>query len=260
MGASGGKSNIQKEVVLKQYHAKEPENLIKFTSQIKCPLHLIKDNSKVILTTKTLLMIISKKLMSLTNKKLADILNKKNELIELIRSNQLESAKFKTQFLIRDEELVKTYEIISIICISTIEIIYSVFYNLINNQQEIDINNKFTKIKKSSKFIVLAILPPQDSRNYIDTIIYCSTRINIDEFNSLREIFIDNFGNFYVQNAASNAYGHVKEEIVRILSLYNYTNYQILEKLNYLAEEEKFQVNFTQNYENNFFINSHINE
>lgn len=257
MGASGGKPNIQNEVILKQYQSKEPENLIKFTSQIKCPLHLIKDNSKVIVTTKTLLMIISKKLMSLKNKKLADILNKKNELIELIRSNQLESAKFKTEYLIRDEELVKTYEIISIICISTIEIIYSVFYNLVNNQQEFDINNKFTKIKKSTKFIVL---PPQDSRHYIDTIIYCSTRINIDEFNSLKEIFIDNFGNFYVQNAASNAYGHVKEEIVRTLSLYNYTNYQILERLNYLAEEEKIHVNFTQNYENNFTINSHIHE
>jgi hypothetical protein len=60
-----------------------------------------------------------------------------------------------------------------------------------------------------------------------------------------------------VRNAASNAYGHVKEEIVKTLSLYPYTNYQIIERLNQIAEEEKIQVNFTENFENNFTINSH---
>jgi hypothetical protein len=291
MGASGGKSNIQKEISLKQSQNKEPEILFTITSKLKYPLPLIKDHSKNIITTKTLLMVISKKLIYLKNKKLTEILKKRNEIVELIRNNQLETAKFKTEFLMRDEDMVKAYEIISIVCTSAVELVYSVFHNSTKNEQELGNNNvnenylkkeldqnftfheavlkgkidtdnnknkknnKNSSIKKKSTITIL--LPPEDTRHYIDTIIYCSTRINIDDFNSLREIFNENFGNFYVRNAASNAYGHVKEEIVKTLSLYPYTNYQIIERLNQIAEEEKIQVNFTENFENNFTINSH---
>jgi hypothetical protein len=126
MGASGGKSNIQKEISLKQSQNKEPEILFTITSKLKYPLPLIKDHAKNIVTTKTLLMVISKKLIYLKNKKLTEILKKRNEIVELIKNNQLETAKFKTEFLMRDEDMVKAYEIVSIVCTSAIELVYSV--------------------------------------------------------------------------------------------------------------------------------------
>lgn len=185
-----------------------------------------KSNLKLKIDFETYLSVVSRKMIQLKIKKVGSLSKKRNDIINLLRKGDYEKAKFSVEFLKRDEDAIKACELVSQLCNATKE---QVSYILASGGGR---------------------LPAEDSRQIIDSIVYASLRFDLEEFTKLREIIEKVFGKMYLDNAGHNASKYVNENLVKYLSLEPYPIYTLIEKLNFIAVEEKIEINFPSNWFN----------
>ena len=127
---------------------------------------------------KTYIMIIQNKLTLFRNKKIASIKQKKKEIAKCLKENNLDVAKAKMDTVIREEDMITVYDILGPLC-------------------EI--------LKERSTYIISNTECPPDLRAQLDSVLYASTRMEIEELHTLRDMIMRKYGQAYISKADSNA-------------------------------------------------------
>ena len=126
---------------------------------------------------KTVFQVISLKLEKLKAKKEKAIEKLKKEIEHYIRSGETASAKSTMENSLQEEDFIASYNILIAI------------------------------IKRSIPRIAAMLNPkniPSDIQSNIDSLIFASTRVEIDEFMNLRELFTNIYGEYYLQGVETN--------------------------------------------------------
>ena len=126
---------------------------------------------------KTYIMIAQNRIMLFRNKKIDSIRKKKSEIVNCLKQNNLDVAKAKMDSLIRDEDYITAYDILS----PLLEI-----------------------LKERVTYIITSTECPPDLRAQLDTVIYASTRVECEELYRLRDLIMSKYGSAYIQKADSN--------------------------------------------------------
>jgi len=125
----------------------------------------------------TYVMIIQAKLTQGRNKKVLEISKKRKEIIELLKEKGLELAKAKMETILQEEDNITVYDILGTL---------------------------LEKIKEKCSYLLYYEKCPEDMRATLDTIIYASCRLEIDELHTFRKNRGIRYGEFYIQDASSN--------------------------------------------------------
>jgi hypothetical protein len=165
----------------------------------------------------TYLMLIKVKLNSFRIKKDQELKNKKTEILEDLNGRSYDSARIKFEIYLRFINFASAFGILAEYC------------------------EKFF-----SRVAFLALcqdnLPPNDEiRADLDTLLFASSRINIDEFISLRELIKLKFGGKYLERASDNLDNYANTEIVNKMSLMPFDPIDVINKLIQFANDEKIQ-------------------
>ena len=107
---------------------------------------------------KTYVMTAQNKMTLYRNKKVYEIKKKKDEAISALKQNNLDIAKAKMESIIRLEDQIIVYDILGPLC---------------------------EVLKERITYICTAAEPPNDIRAQLDTLIYASTRLEIDDLYKL---------------------------------------------------------------------------
>ena len=166
---------------------------------------------------RTLLEICKKKLSLFRNKKVHSIINKKNEVIDYLKKRNLEFAKTKMESIKRDEDAIDSYDILG----PLLEIL----------------TEKIYYIESSSEC-------PPDIRAQLDTIIYSSSRIEIEDFLALRDIFRRKYGLNYITKAENNEDKLINQNLIDKLQIKVYSEAFLMLRLKQLAKEKKENFDF----------------
>ena len=110
---------------------------------------------------KTYVMTAQNRMTLYRNKKVYEIKKKKDEAISALKQNNLDIAKAKMESIIRLEDQIIVYDILGPLC-------------------EI--------LKERITYICTASEPPNDIKAQLDTLIYASTRLEIDDLYKLRHL------------------------------------------------------------------------
>ena len=137
-----------------------------------------KDNSPPTLNEiKTYFLVCQKKVTLFKNKKIDSIKRKKLEIEKCLKENNFDLAKAKMESIIREEDYISAYDIIG------------PFLEILNER---------------SSYIDSTTECPPDLRFQLDTVIYASTRLEIEDFLKLRDIIIRKYGQEYISKAENN--------------------------------------------------------
>ena len=162
-------------------------------------------------------MVIQNKLLLFRNKKVASIKQKKKEIAKCLKENNLDVAKAKMDSIIREEDMITSYDILGPLC----EILKErVTYIITNNEC------------------------PPDLRAQLDSIIYASTRLDLEEFLKLREMIMIRYGQAYVMKADSNADKLVNINLVEKLRVKPASDVFVTIRLKQLCKEQKIPFEF----------------
>ena len=126
---------------------------------------------------KTVLTVISLKLEKLKAKKEKEIEKLKKELEQYARKGETASARSTMENILQDEDFIFSYNLLISI------------------------------IKRSIPRINAMLNPkniPVDIQSNIDSLIFASTRVEIDEFTNLRELFTNIYGEYYLEGVETN--------------------------------------------------------
>ena len=159
------------------------------------------------------------------NKKVYEIKKKKDEAIAALKQNNLDIAKAKMESIIRLEDMITVYDILGPLC-------------------EI--------IKERITYICEATEVPPDIKAQLDTVIYASSRIDIDELYQLRSLVQRKYGNFYIQAADSNKDGLVNVNVVEKLRIKPPVDAFLTIRLKQLCKEKKVNYEFPEEIAPNF--------
>ena len=168
---------------------------------------------------KTYIMVAQNKLTLFRNKKVYSIKQKRQEIGKCLKENNLDVAKAKMDNLIRDEDIITCYDILGPIC-------------------EI--------LKEKVTYLLTSNQCPPDLRAPLDTIIYASSRLEVDELHKLRELILLKYGNMYVSKADSNADGLVNINLIEKLKVKPAAEAFIMIRLKQLCKEDKINFEFPQ--------------
>lgn len=171
---------------------------------------------------KTYVGLVDIKIGQIKNKKLKEISNKRKEIGNCLGKNQLDIAKLKMDNIINEENYIIALDIL----ITLIEI-----------------------LKEKVVYLLSYDKCPEDVRSTLDTIIYCSNRIDIPELAKIREGISIKYGSIYVTNAINNQDKLVSLAIVDKLSTKPNPNFLLLTRLKQLALEEKIDYFFPPDYD-----------
>jgi hypothetical protein len=161
---------------------------------------------------KTTVMIIQSRINQNKNKTIADIKQKREAAVKLLKENKKELCKLKIESIMRSEDLVSCYELIHLL-LDTLK-------------------DKISYIW-SSKDIC-----PNEFSAALETVLYSSTRMNVEEFTSFREMIVLKFGKNYVNDAVENKNKLVNINMITRLSISPYSDKAINERIRILAQEE----------------------
>jgi hypothetical protein len=164
-------------------------------------------------------MVAKGKLSLYRNRKVYSIKQKRQEIGKCLRENNLDVAKAKMDTLIREEDIITCYDILGPIC-------------------EI--------LKEKVTYIMTSNQCPPDVRAPLDTIIYASSRLEVDELHKLRELIQLKYGNMYVTKADSNSDGLVNINLVEKLKIKPAVDAFITIRLKQLCKEDKIPFEFPE--------------
>ena len=164
---------------------------------------------------KTYIMVAKNKLTLYRNKKVNAIKMKRKEIGKCLRENNLDVAKAKMESVIREEDTITVYDILGPIC-------------------EI--------LKEKVTYLLSNCECPPDLRAALDTVIYASTRIEVEEFHKLRELVMLKYGEAYINKADSNADKLVNVNLIEKLKVKPAADAFINIRLKQLCKED--QINF----------------
>jgi len=167
----------------------------------------------------TYLMVTQVKLNQGRNKKIALIKKKQDEIIKHLNDNNLDIAKAKMESLMREEDYITVYDILGPLC-------------------EI--------LKEKVTYIMTSKECPLDLRASLDTMIYASTRLEIEELHMIREFIKQKYTNIYVDKANSNIDKLVNINVVDKLTVKPYPEAEIICRLKSICEKENIDFSFPQ--------------
>ena len=176
---------------------------------------------------KTYIMIIQNKLTLFRNKKVASIKQKKKEIVKSLKENNLDVAKAKMDTIIREEDTITVYDILGPLC-------------------EI--------LKERVTYIMSNTECPPDLRAQLDSVIYASTRMEIEELQTLRDMIMRRYGQSYIMKAESNADKLVNVNLVEKLRIKPASDVFITIRLKQLCKEQKIPFEFPMEVENDIAI------
>jgi hypothetical protein len=163
----------------------------------------------------TYVMIAQAKLTQARNKKVELIKRKVKEIVESLNNNNLEIAKAKMESILREEDYITVFDILGPLC-------------------EI--------LKEKVTYLLYSNVCPEDLRSPVDTIIYASTRIEIDDMHKIRELLRYKFGELFVTKANSNADQLVNRNIVEKLKIKPASESLLIARLKQLCQSEGISV------------------
>ena len=177
---------------------------------------------------KTYIMIIQNRLSLYRNKKVDSIRKKKKEVEKSLRENNLDVAKAKMDSIIREEDMMTVYDILYPLC-------------------EI--------LKERVTYIMSSAECPPDLRAQLDSIIYASTRVEIQELYVLRDFILTKYGSNYLQKADTNADKLVNVNLVEKLKVKPASDAFLTIRLKQLCKEKKINFEFPEMFDGPNFDN-----
>lgn len=167
----------------------------------------------------TYIMVTQVKLTQGRNKKIALIKKKQDEIIKHLNENNLDIAKAKMESLMREEDAITVYDILGPLC-------------------EI--------LKEKVTYMMTSKTCPEDLRASLDTLIYSSSRLEIEELHKIRDFLRAKYTNIYIDKANSNADKLVNVNVVDKLLVKPYPEAEIIFRLKGICERENIQFSFPQ--------------
>ena len=166
---------------------------------------------------KTYIMIAQTKLNLFRNKKIEAIKKKKLEIANCLKENNLDVAKAKMDSLIREEDYITAYDILT----PLLEI-----------------------LKERVTYIITSTECPADLRAQLDSVIYASTRLEFEELFKLRDLIMRKYGSAYIQKAESNVDKLVNINLVEKLKIKPASDAFLTIRLKQLCKEKKIPFEF----------------
>ena len=152
------------------------------------------------------------------------ILDIKNETVSFINHNDIESAKGKIEDILKEEDNITMYELLS-----------NIIGILKENCSKIESNNTC----------------PPEIKSYLHSIIYASARLKIQELKDFREKINQKYGVEFISSAVDNKENLVNEvlieKLVKNLANNYYSESLINIKLKQLCKEKKISASFLGN-------------
>jgi len=167
----------------------------------------------------THVMVVQTKLNLNRNKKVELIKRKRKEIAACLEDNSLDIAKAKMDSIIKEEDYITVFDILGPLC-------------------EI--------LKEKISYLLFAEKCPDDLRATLDTIIYASTRLEIEELHKIRGIVKSKYGELYITKANSNADSLVNVNVVEKLKIKQAADPYIVARLKQLVKEDNVQYEFPQ--------------
>ena len=153
------------------------------------------------------------------NKKVNEIRKKKEEIVSALRQNNLDIAKAKMESIIRLEDTITVYDILGPLC-------------------EI--------LKERITYLMEANEVPPDIKAQLDTIIYASSRVDIDDLYKLRDLVQRKYGSYYIQAADQNKDGLVNINVVEKLRIKPPVDAFLTIRLKQLCKEKRINYEFPE--------------
>ena len=166
---------------------------------------------------KTYIMVAQTKLTLNRNKRINEIKRKKSEAASSLKQNNLEVAKAKMDSIIRLEDIITCYDILGPLC-------------------EI--------LKERVTYIMSSFECPPDLRAQLDSVIYASTRMEIEELHLLRNLIAKKYGVAYVNKADTNVDKLVNVNLIEKLKVKNSSDVLVTIRLKQLCKEMKIPFEF----------------
>jgi len=163
----------------------------------------------------TFVMIIQAKLTQNRNKKVLDISKKRNEIRDLLKEKGLELAKAKMETILQEEDNITVYDILGTL---------------------------LEKIKEKCSYMLYYDKCPEDLRATLDTIIYASTRLEIDELHAFRNNIKIKYGDEYILDASSNKSQLANVNVVEKLRMKVPQEQVVVTRLKMICKE--FDINY----------------
>lgn len=160
-----------------------------------------------------------KKLSLFRNKRIHSIIKKKNEVIDNLKKRKLEFAKTKMESIKRDEDAIDSYDILA----PLLEILL-----------------------EKSNYIESSTECPTDIREQLDTIIYASSRIEIEDFLALKDLIRRKYGIVFINKAENNEDKLVNQNLIEKLQIKVYSEEFLMFRLRQLAKEKKENFDFLE--------------
>ena len=168
---------------------------------------------------KTYVMSCQNKMSLYRNKKIYEIKKKKDEAIAALKQNNLDIAKAKMESIIRLEDTITVYDILGPLC-------------------EI--------LKERITYLCEAQEVPPDLKAQLDTIIYASSRIDVDDLYTLRNLVLRKYGSYYIEAADQNKDGLVNVNVVEKLKIKPPVDAFLTIRLKQLCKEKKINYEFPE--------------
>ena len=168
------------------------------------------------------------------NKKILEIGKKRNEIIELLKEKGLELAKAKMETILQEEDTITVFDILGTL---------------------------LEKIKEKCSYILYHDKCPEDLRATLDTIIYASCRLEIEEMHTFRQHIKVKYGDIYIIDASSNKSQLVNLNVVEKLRMKVPQEHVIISRLKQVCKEKQIEYVFPQEIQpmNNMMEGYNIN-
>ena len=153
-----------------------------------------------------------KKCEVLREKRMETIRKKRKDLSNYFKQEHMDIAMSKTEDILKDEKYVSIMDTL--------------------NELFEKIKNKINSLT-GSKECPIALRPP------LDSVIYASTRLNIEELNQLREKISQMYGSDYIKKASNNEDQIVNQELIKKLNENTFSKEIIKNRLVAFINEEK---------------------
>jgi hypothetical protein len=167
----------------------------------------------------TYIMVVQAKLTQNRNKKVEIIKKKRKEIAACLQDNNLDIAKAKMESLLREEDFITVFDILGPLC-------------------EI--------LKEKVTYMLMSDKCPDDLRAIVDSLVFASTRLEIDELHKIRALVGNRYGELYITKANSNADQLVNVNVVEKLKIKPASDQYLVARLKQLCREEKIEFDFPQ--------------
>jgi hypothetical protein len=183
----------------------------------------------------TNIMIAQAKLTQGKNKKAGLINQKIKEIKETLNINSLDIVKAKMESILREEDYISVYDILSPLC-------------------EI--------LKDRVTYLMYNKTCPNDLRAIINTLIYASTRLELEDSHKIRELFKQRYGEEFIKKANSNAELLVNRVVVEKLKVKPASENLLIVRLKQLCQIEKISFDWPSEIEpvSSYDINNPYNQ